>query len=48
MNKRNVRQDLVNLFLGVWAVLTPRHQRSQRHANPALFFGWQLFQYPGG
>ena len=23
MNKRNVRQDLVNLFLGIWAVLTP-------------------------
>jgi hypothetical protein len=23
MNKRNVRQDLVNLYLGIWAVLTP-------------------------
>ena len=23
MNKRDVRQDLVNLFLGIWAILTP-------------------------
>jgi SPW repeat len=23
MNKRNLRQDLVNLFLGIWAILTP-------------------------
>jgi hypothetical protein len=23
MNKGNVRQDLVNLFLGIWAVITP-------------------------
>ena len=23
MKKRNMRQDLVNIFLGIWAVLTP-------------------------
>jgi SPW repeat len=23
MNKRNARQDLVNLFLGIWAIITP-------------------------